>query len=286
MEVRRTRRLRAAEAPSRELLHWVASPHVPRSAELSMLHVPSGHHTWLVSVQCRCLGGSWWNLSVKLLCCAGSLKLVGFEAEKDTAQARVRLSTHQRVCKEAPQESMTGLPKTLDGGHRMYLQDHSEAWFPQRPRGQPRLPCKPGTVCWGPSPICPLTWLCLLQIGDRSGELTARMNVAQLQLALGRLTSPAAAEKPDLAGYEAQGEFSELRAQISAWAAVWQGYNGDTWGEGCSALWGPAQCWPSGVGIQEVGSVQIELLSKVRRHPPGSKHLPHGAPHCPALHWA
>lgn len=31
------------------------------------------------------------------------------------------------------------------------------------------------------------------------------MNVAQLQLALGRLTSPAAAEKPDLAGYEAQG---------------------------------------------------------------------------------
>ena len=33
------------------------------------------------------------------------------------------------------------------------------------------------------------------------------MNVAQLQLALGRLTSPAATEKPDLAGYEAQGEF-------------------------------------------------------------------------------
>lgn len=33
------------------------------------------------------------------------------------------------------------------------------------------------------------------------------MNIAQLQLALGRLTSPAAAEKPDLAGYEAQGEF-------------------------------------------------------------------------------
>lgn len=47
----------------------------------------------------------------------------------------------------------------------------------------------------------------LLQIGDRNGELTARMNIAQLQLALGRLTSPAAAEKPDLAGYEAQGEF-------------------------------------------------------------------------------
>lgn len=32
------------------------------------------------------------------------------------------------------------------------------------------------------------------------------MNVAQLQLVLGRLTSPAASEKPDLAGYEAQGE--------------------------------------------------------------------------------
>lgn len=44
------------------------------------------------------------------------------------------------------------------------------------------------------------------QIGDRHGELTARMNVAQLQLVLGRLTSPAASEKPDLAGYEAQGE--------------------------------------------------------------------------------
>lgn len=32
------------------------------------------------------------------------------------------------------------------------------------------------------------------------------MNIAQLQLALGPLGSPAAAEKPDLAGYEAQGE--------------------------------------------------------------------------------
>lgn len=53
---------------------------------------------------------------------------------------------------------------------------------------------------------CPFTRPCLLQIGDRNGELTARMNIAHLQLALGRLTSPAAAEKPDLAGYEAQGE--------------------------------------------------------------------------------
>lgn len=58
-----------------------------------------------------------------------------------------------------------------------------------------------------PGLTCPSTHPCLLQIGDRNGELTARMNIAQLQLALGRLTSPAAAEKPDLAGYEAQGEF-------------------------------------------------------------------------------
>lgn len=58
----------------------------------------------------------------------------------------------------------------------------------------------------GPSLIHPSTHPCLLQIGDRNGELTARMNIAHLQLALGRLTSPAAAEKPDLAGYEAQGE--------------------------------------------------------------------------------
>ncbi|KAM6169510.1 G-protein-signaling modulator 1 isoform 2-T2 [Rhynchocyon petersi] len=43
------------------------------------------------------------------------------------------------------------------------------------------------------------------EIGDRSGELTARTNLAQLQLVLGRLTSPVATEKPDLAGYEAQG---------------------------------------------------------------------------------
>ncbi|EHH56978.1 hypothetical protein EGM_06516 [Macaca fascicularis] len=47
------------------------------------------------------------------------------------------------------------------------------------------------------------------EIGDRHGELTARMNVAQLQLVLGRLTSPAASEKPDLAGYEAQGLLAE-----------------------------------------------------------------------------
>lgn len=57
----------------------------------------------------------------------------------------------------------------------------------------------------GPQPHLPAPSRSL-QIGDRHGELTARMNVAQLQLVLGRLTSPAASEKPDLAGYEAQGE--------------------------------------------------------------------------------
>ncbi|XP_008571410.1 PREDICTED: G-protein-signaling modulator 1 [Galeopterus variegatus] len=84
-----------------------------------------------------------------------------------------------------------------------------------------------GWVCWGlslppweppagaPSPTCPLTCPCSLQIGDRNGELTARMNVAQLQLALGRLTSPAAAEKPDLAGYEAQGARPKRTQRLS-----------------------------------------------------------------------
>ncbi|XP_069915246.1 G-protein-signaling modulator 1 isoform X3 [Oryctolagus cuniculus] len=54
------------------------------------------------------------------------------------------------------------------------------------------------------------------EIGDRNGELTARMNVAQLQLALGRLGSPAAAEKPDLAGYEAQGARPKRTQRLSA----------------------------------------------------------------------
>ncbi|XP_066111845.1 G-protein-signaling modulator 1 isoform X5 [Saccopteryx bilineata] len=54
------------------------------------------------------------------------------------------------------------------------------------------------------------------EIGDRNGELTARMNVAQLQLALGRLTSPAATEKPDLAGYEAQGARPKRTQRLSA----------------------------------------------------------------------
>ncbi|XP_036892462.1 G-protein-signaling modulator 1 isoform X1 [Sturnira hondurensis] len=54
------------------------------------------------------------------------------------------------------------------------------------------------------------------EIGDRNGELTARMNVAQLQLVLGRLTSPAAAEKPDLAGYEAQGARPKRTQRLSA----------------------------------------------------------------------
>ena len=89
-----------------------------------------------------------------------------------------------------------------------------------------------GALGWWRSHGGPLTWPPWLQIGDRSGELTARMNVAQLQLALGRLASPAAAEKPDLAGYEAQGE---LRARVggptppapgsdlSSGAGAWEG---------------------------------------------------------------
>ncbi|XP_005408568.1 PREDICTED: G-protein-signaling modulator 1 isoform X3 [Chinchilla lanigera] len=57
------------------------------------------------------------------------------------------------------------------------------------------------------------------EIGDRNGELTARMNVAQLQLALGPLSSPAATEKPDLAGYEAQGARPKRtqRLSVEAW---------------------------------------------------------------------
>ncbi|XP_077004906.1 G-protein-signaling modulator 1 isoform X2 [Tamandua tetradactyla] len=55
-----------------------------------------------------------------------------------------------------------------------------------------------------------------LETGDRHGELTARANVAQLQLALGRLTSPVAAEKPDLAGYEAQGARPKRTQRLSA----------------------------------------------------------------------
>ncbi|XP_007945228.1 G-protein-signaling modulator 1 [Orycteropus afer afer] len=54
------------------------------------------------------------------------------------------------------------------------------------------------------------------EIGDRTGELTARMNVAQLQLVLSRLTSPAAAEKPDLAGYEAQGARPKRTQRLSS----------------------------------------------------------------------
>lgn len=69
-----------------------------------------------------------------------------------------------------------------------------------------------GSTCQ-PLPLLP-------QIGDRNGELTARMNVAQLQLALGRLGSPAAAEKPDLAGYEAQGECPGLGIQPSSGRAA------------------------------------------------------------------
>uniref|UniRef100_A0A2K5Q894 G-protein-signaling modulator 1 n=2 Tax=Cebus imitator TaxID=2715852 RepID=A0A2K5Q894_CEBIM len=53
------------------------------------------------------------------------------------------------------------------------------------------------------------------EIGDRHGELTARMNVSQLQLVLSRLSSPAASEKPDLAGYEAQGARPKRTQRLS-----------------------------------------------------------------------
>uniref|UniRef100_A0A5F4WCP7 G-protein-signaling modulator 1 n=1 Tax=Callithrix jacchus TaxID=9483 RepID=A0A5F4WCP7_CALJA len=53
------------------------------------------------------------------------------------------------------------------------------------------------------------------EIGDRHGELTARMNVAQLQLVLSRLSCPAASEKPDLAGYEAQGARPKRMQRLS-----------------------------------------------------------------------
>ncbi|XP_075415920.1 G-protein-signaling modulator 1 isoform X4 [Tenrec ecaudatus] len=58
------------------------------------------------------------------------------------------------------------------------------------------------------------------EIGDRNGELTACTNVAQLQLILGRLGSPATAtamaEKPDLAGYEAQGARPKRTQRLSS----------------------------------------------------------------------
>ncbi|KAM9642466.1 G-protein-signaling modulator 1 isoform 2-T2 [Trichechus inunguis] len=54
------------------------------------------------------------------------------------------------------------------------------------------------------------------EIGDRNGELTARMNVAQLQLVLGRLTDTVTTEKPDLAGYEAQGARPKRTQRLSA----------------------------------------------------------------------
>lgn len=94
-----------------------------------------------------------------------------------------------------------------------------------------------------------------LQVGDRSGELTARMNVAQLQLALGRLASPAAAEKPDLAGYEAQGE---LRAgaggptapapgsDLSSGAGAWEGRD---WQVGCQQSVDTGSRWGAWWGL-------------------------------------
>lgn len=72
------------------------------------------------------------------------------------------------------------------------------------------------------------------------------MNVAQLQLALGRLTSPAAAEKPDLAGYEAQGGLPGWaggscapRARSLAGA---QGLGGQGCGRRAALAWGTGFC--------------------------------------------
>lgn len=66
-----------------------------------------------------------------------------------------------------------------------------------------------GAVCWElPTPLTRALLLFLLQIGDRSGELAAQLNMAQLRAALG--LSPGeedgAAAHP-YSGYEAQGEF-------------------------------------------------------------------------------
>ena len=81
------------------------------------------------------------------------------------------------------------------------------------------------------------------------------MNVAQLQLALGRLASPAAAEKPDLAGYEAQGE---LRARVggpmppapgsdlSSGVGAWEGRD---WRAGHQQSVGTGSCWGARWGL-------------------------------------
>lgn len=78
------------------------------------------------------------------------------------------------------------------------------------------------------------------------------MNVAQLQLALGRLTSPAATEKPDLAGYEAQGGLPGWaggscapRARSLAGA---QGLGGQGCGRRAALAWGTGFCRGCGAG--------------------------------------
>lgn len=97
------------------------------------------------------------------------------------------------------------------------------------------------------------------------------MNVAQLQRALGRLTSPAAAEKPDLAGYEAQGGFLAGRGGSlhpglgprpgcrASRAGLWQ--------EGCLGLehWLLQGLW---CGVQGAGLSPKEP-SRKKRAPPG-----------------
>lgn len=81
------------------------------------------------------------------------------------------------------------------------------------------------------------------------------MNVAQLQLVLGRLTSPAATEKPDLAGYEAQGELSGWVGRgVAGGPPGVHGVQARAWASGCSS--------PGGGLCPQAGECRTELPSK------------------------
>lgn len=139
-------------------------------------------------------------------------------AETGLVQDTARLTTHRRFPKTL---STSGVDKRLcrtlrnrssessSGSEGLALSEIQGSEVSQAvPQAKDGVlePCHQHSESIVPSLIHSSTHPCLPQIGDRNGELTARMNIAHLQLALGRLTSPAAAEKPDLAGYEAQGE--------------------------------------------------------------------------------
>lgn len=81
------------------------------------------------------------------------------------------------------------------------------------------------------------------------------MNVAQLQLVLGRLSSPAATEKPDLAGYEAQGEFPG-----------WVG-KGVAGGPPRVRAWASGYSLPGGGLCPQAGEFQTELPSRDGKPP-------------------